>query len=298
MIVGLSAGNTNSNESYRISLHHLDKVTTLTTIPTKMKGSNSAACVLNNNVYITGAGGDKFSEAWTWNVMSVWIKCADMLAGRRYHCAAVVDTMLYVLGGWKGSSNTTLSSVEGYNTLTNKWSTAGHLVHGVWAAACVTYKNSIYVFGGLDKDDKIVSHVQIYNPAQESCTLVDQSMPSAYSHMRTVLWETSVILLGGYTCYIYNFETQTWQEREQFKTGVYWFISALDNSTVYIAGGITHNTDKDNKATWTCTDEMKSVSVLDIIEDKPAVWKHHAKLPKPGLIHAYVNMALPVLLGT
>jgi len=111
--------------------------------------------------------------------------------------------------------------------------------------------------------------------------------------MRTVLWETSVILLGRYTCYIYNFETQTWQEREQFKTIVYYVASALDNSTVYIAGGGTHNTDKDNKDIWTCTDEMKSVSVLDIIEDKPAVWKHHAKLVQPGLISAYVSISLP-----
>jgi len=298
MVVGLSDGITKSNEFYRISLQHLDKVTTLTAIPTKIQSSNSAVCVLNNNVYISVACGDRLVEAYTWNVMSGWIRCADMLTGRRHHCAAVVNTTLYVLGGRKGSSDTTVSSVEGYNTLTNKWSSAGHLVHGVYCTACVTYKNSIYVFGGRDKENKAVSHVQVYNPAQESCTLMDQPMPSAHSHMRAVLWETSVILLGIYTCYIYNFETQTWQEREQFKTGVDYFASALDNSTVYIGGGGTYKTDKDNRQIWTRTDEMKSVSVLDIIEDKPAVWKHHATLPKPALLHSYGNMALPLLSST
>jgi len=138
MIVGLSDGNTSTYEVYRINLQYLDKVKSLTSIPTKLNG-NSAACVLNNNVYITGAGGDTLVEAWTWNVLSGWIRCADMLEGRRSHCAAVVDTTLYVLGGREGSSDTTLSSVEGYNTLTNKWSSAGHLVHAVRSAACVTY---------------------------------------------------------------------------------------------------------------------------------------------------------------
>jgi len=109
------------------------------------------------------------------------------------------------------------------------------------------YKNTIYVFSGMDKDDRAVSHVQVYNPAQESCTLMDQPMPRGYRAMRAVLWETSVILLGLYTCLIYNFETQTWQEREQFKTGLAFFATALDNSTVYIAGGGRFDTDQDNE---------------------------------------------------
>jgi len=297
MIVGLSNGNTTSKELYRISLQHPDKVTKLAERPTDIITTeniiNSVACVVNNNVYITGAGEPLRRETWKWDVVSGWIGCTDMLMGRYNHCAAVVDTTLYVLGGWKGPGSTTLSSVEGYNTLTNKWSSAGHLVHAVYYAACVTYKNSIYVFGGIDKDIKTVSHVQVYNPAQQNCTLMDKPMTSAYDTMRAMLWETSVILLGCHNCFIYNFETQIWQERKQFKTNVHYFASVLDNSTVYIAGGGMVENNTGYYETWTHTDEMKSVSVLDIIKDKPAVWKHHAKLPETGFIDAYVNISLP-----
>ncbi len=66
-----------------------------------------------------------------------------------------------------------------------------------------------------------VDHVQKYDTVQQTCTLMSNAMPRPYHLMRAVLWETSAILLGHDTCFIYNFETQTWQERKQFKTDVY-----------------------------------------------------------------------------
>jgi len=251
---------------------------------------------MNNNLYITGLGGASCNETWTWSVLSGWTRVADITIGRYYHCAAGVYSTLYVLSGEAKIDDTRviLSSVESYNTKTNKWSEAGHVVHAVVRAAIVTYKNSIYVFGGADENNQCLDNVQVYNPAQGSCTLMDNPMPGAYCTMRAVLWDISAILLGSSTCFMYNFETDAWQERKQFKTGVDYFAAALDNSTVYIAGGVTAEFDRENKLVWTCADEIKSVSVLDINEDKPAVWKHHARLPAPGMIDAYVNISLPI----
>ena len=145
-----------------------------------------------------------------------------MTSSRFYHCAAVVDSTLYVLAGSVADTDTALSSVESYNTKTNKWSSAGHLIHAVWGAACATYSNCIYVFGGTNIQSVDVDHVQVYNPAQETCTVLGTPLPHAYNAMRVVLWETFAILLGRHNCFIYNFDTQTWQERNKFKTGVDW----------------------------------------------------------------------------
>jgi len=138
--------------------------------------------------------------------------------------------------------------------------------------------------------------------------------------VKAVLWDTSVILLSSTTCYIYDFKTQIWQVREQFKTGVDDFALALDNSTVYIAGGCTDDADSEDEddnrdddddeddddddddddsdedsfddlsddENLTYTDAVKSVSVLDIMRNIPADWKDHAKLEKPGCPLAYV----------
>ena len=65
------------------------------------------------------------------------------------------------------------------------------------------------------------------------------------------------------------------------------FGIALNRETIYIAGGGTYMTDKDNEKIWTCTDEIKSVSVMDIINNKPDKWNIHAKLPQPGLVNAF-----------
>jgi len=119
------------------------------------------------------------------SLLSGWIRCTDMLTGRRNHFSAVDDTTLYVLCGMDDFKNTTLSSVEEYNTLTNKRSSAGHLVHAVYYAACVSCKNFIYLIDGVGKDNNCVFHVQVCNPAQEtlltdgstyaSCTRLNES---------------------------------------------------------------------------------------------------------------------------
>ena len=146
-----------------------------------------------------------------------------MTSGRQYHCVAVVDSALYALGGCADADGRlTLSSVEAYNTHTSEWSAAGQLTHAVSSAACVSYNNSIYVFGGMDANLD-VAHVQVYDAAQHKCTLLHNAMPRAYYAMRAVVWETFAILLGRDTCFVYSFETETWQERASFKTDVFDF---------------------------------------------------------------------------
>jgi len=290
--IGLNDGEVTSPQVCCISLQRTDCVRTLEMMPTNIN-SDAAACVVSNTLYITGIRGKPYKETWKWTAKAGWVRCADMLTGRRYHCISTVASTFYVLGGLDIAKKKTLSSVEGYNIATNTWSRSGQLIHAVKLAACITYKNYVYVFGGRNKENKVICHVQVYNPAQQTCTLMTTDMPCAYIQMRSVLFDTCVILLDSANCFIYNFETETWVERKQFRTEGDYFAMTLDHSTVYIAGGGTSKRDKDSKVLWSSTDEVKSVSVLDIIDDKPAVWKYHAKLPKPGMIDSYVYISLP-----
>jgi len=284
MVIGLNDSFTSSSKVCRISLQHPDRVANqLTAIPTKLK-VYSAACACNDTVYVTGSG-TTFSETWKWNAERGWVKCSDMLNGRRAHCVAVVESTLYALGG---QMNRPTNSVESYNIDTNIWSPAGYLMHAVSFSGCVVYKKSIYMFGGQNAHFKVVDHVQVYNPAHESCTLMSKPMPRAYLSMNAVLWETSVILLGHENCFIYNFATQTWQERERFKTEINGFATTLDNSTVYVAGGF-----KWSMLQRKYTDEIKSVSVLDIMKNRQPIWRHHGKLPRAAVIFSSVSISLP-----
>ena len=174
----------------------------------------AAARALGNTLYAVGIGRAR-NELWKWNAESHWTRCADMMSGRLYHCVAVVDSMLYALGGSVADETMLINSVDAYNTQTNKWSAAGQLTHAVWGAAyCVSYSNSIYVFGGVvvrffKLVRQAVAHVQVYNVTQHKCTLLHNAMPRVCAEMRAVVCETYVILLGRETCFIYNFETET-----------------------------------------------------------------------------------------
>ena len=91
--------------------------------------------MLSDVVYSIGVDLPPYKEMWNWDVLREWFRCADMIAGRRYHCVTSVNSTLYVLGGRAEDDYTTLSSVESYNTKTNKWSSVGHLIHSINAAA-------------------------------------------------------------------------------------------------------------------------------------------------------------------
>ena len=141
-------------------------------------------------------------------------------------------------------------------------------------------------------DDYNIAHVQLYSPVDQSCIVMSQSMPRECSLMRVVLWQTSAILLHDLTCLIYNFESQTWQEKRQFKTDVFHFGLVLSNYLIYVAGGGLSHRDEHNKLVWTFRDDVRCVSVMDIMDNKPAVWRHHATLPQPALVHCYAVLRL------
>ena len=157
ILVGLYDGRTPSQRVCHISLERPDSVSTIDSTPAWVD-EGAAACVMGNTLYAIGIG-RAHNELWKWNVASDWTRCADMTSGRQGHCVAVIGSTLYALGGWVDAGRTTLSSVEAYNTQTNEWSAAGQLTHAVYLAACVSYNNSIYVFGGEDANNKDVAHV-------------------------------------------------------------------------------------------------------------------------------------------
>jgi len=201
---------------------------------------------------------------------------------------------MYVLGGFKDQGEVTLDSVEQYNTVTNKWTKTGQLMLAACGTACVAFKTSIYVFGGCDHNDKDLDCVQVFDTATKLCTILTQRLPHPESLLRAVLWDKSVVLMNPGTCLIFDLEQQTFQQRKEFAAGVFQFGLALENQRIYIVGGGIDQTDSAGKPTWTCSDEVKSVAVMDIINNQTTPnWIHHAKHSTPTLIHTYAAMTLP-----
>jgi len=202
---------------------------------------------------------------------------------------------MYVLGGFVDKGNVALESIEQYITLTNKWTKVGQLVHATESGACVVYKTSIYVFGGRDQNDKDLDCVQEFDTATKLCTVLTQRLPQPEPLLRAVMWDKSVILINRRTCLIFDLEQQTFQQRKQFAADIGHFGLVLENQRIFIIGGGMDQNDSTGKVTWTFSDEVKSVSVMDIINNQTSPnWIHHAKLPSPAVIQAYATMTLPI----
>ena len=291
VVVGLDLGSTLSSDVYRVNLQRKELITSMHRIPCKRQ-MEATACVSGNQLYVSGAG-ERNDEAWKWEWTFGWVRCADLLRGRRRHCVTFVNnTSMYVLGSFDGKVS--LDNIEQYNTLTNKWTESGQLIQVAWGAACVVYKTSIYVFGGCEQDDKCLDCVQVFDTATKLCTILTQRLPQPQRLCRAVMWDKSVILISYSTCLIFDLEQQTFQQRDQFAAGSLHFGLAVENQCIFILGGGMDETDSAGKQTWTCSDEVKSVAVMDIINNQTTPnWIHHAKLPTPALLDVFATMTLP-----
>ena len=304
--VGLSDGSRTDQTMLQVSLEQSSRLKTIAGPRTELE-DGVAACSVGNTLCLLGTG-PAYNELWQWSPTSGWVKLNNMASGRRFHCAAAHVSTLYALGGCTVASklstaDTMATSIMGYNTsrsssapeAVGRWLVAGDINRRVKCAACVTYNNWIYMFGGLDKDDRAVAHVQMYSATQQTCTLAG-SMPRALAHMSVALCGPTAILLARSTCLLYNLDTDAWQERDAFKADVVKFGLVVDGGALYVAGGGTCKQDKDGRDVWTCTDEVKSVAVEDVVEEgRDAAWRHHAKLPRTALLHACTATPLALI---
>ena len=287
--MGIDDGKAVTRDVVKINLNQPNEITTEEQFPTTIYAEPFAA-VYDNTMYVTGTG-DNDDEIWKYNITYGWKQCASLVEGRRRHSAAFIDEVMYICGGFVDSTELVLDSVEAFNAISNQCAAVGKLVHCVQNSGnCVPFKNSLYIFGGADKDNIMFNHVQVYNTKDNTCSVLSTPMPRPYGLIRVVLWETSAILIGYSTCFIFNIETETWQERPQFKTDVYYFGLVLENERVFVAGGEFSEKDKDGKEIWRCIDDVRYVPLKNILDDKPIEWKVIGALPKPCLVMAYANI--------
>ena len=156
VMIGSDTGSTLIQQMNRVSLDHPNSVTTTNSLPFYIY-CESAACVIANTMYVAGVGQFPYKELWKLSKSLKWQKLAEMPTGRRRHGVAVINSTIYVLGGWKDADKTILDDVMSYNTEMNTWSNAEKLVHAVSSFACLSYNSFIYLFGGHDINDEAVS---------------------------------------------------------------------------------------------------------------------------------------------
>ena len=105
-----------------------------------------------------------FQDGFKYNPLSnAWTKVASMQTGRAYHCAVVVEDLIYVIGGCNGQIS--LKSVETYDASTNQWRRAPDMANPRKHGAAVNAGGKIFVTGGYCDNDE--------TSVEPSCELFD-----------------------------------------------------------------------------------------------------------------------------
>ncbi len=119
-----------------------------------------------------------------------WTSLAPMPEARTESGVAALDGIVYVAGGVAAGADGWVArrDIFAYDPGTNRWRTAGTLIHPVWGAGMAALGGRIYVVGGWGEQGP-VSDLQILDPATGH---VESGTP-----LPSPMWLGTATVLGG-----------------------------------------------------------------------------------------------------
>jgi N-acetylneuraminic acid mutarotase len=189
---------------------------------------NLTASVVNGRCYTVGGetaenGHIALSVVEAYDpVTDQWTTLADMPTARIAPAAAVIDDVIYVVGGWRDAATTAesyLDVVEAYNPATDSWSTLRSMseVHAFFTASAVDGK--LYVMGGaqVPAPSAGTDIVEVYDPATNRWSTL-APMPSRRFYLSSSVVNGKIYAIGGALngddVNVYDPSTNTWSPAE------------------------------------------------------------------------------------
>ncbi|XP_023333600.1 kelch-like protein 3 [Eurytemora carolleeae] len=135
------------------------------------------SAAVNGKVYsIGGCLSEEFSTTEVWNPETgKFSEASKSLSKRDSQGQAVVNGEIYSVGGYDNLSNKYLNSVEKYTPSTDSWSTIPPMNIPRRSPGVVTYKDRIYVVGGMGVDSDL-STIEVYNPTTKEWKMLNYEM--------------------------------------------------------------------------------------------------------------------------
>uniref|UniRef100_A0A3P8RSS0 Kelch-like family member 18 n=1 Tax=Amphiprion percula TaxID=161767 RepID=A0A3P8RSS0_AMPPE len=168
-----------------------------------------------------------------------WERCQPMRMTRSRVGVAVVNGLLYAIGGYDGQSR--LSTVEVYNPETDSWTRVSSMnSQPPWET--VVIDGRIYVCGGYDGKSSLNS-VECYAPETDRWTVVAE-MSASRSAAGVTVFDGRIFVSGGHdglqifnTVEYYNHHTNRWHPAAPMLNKRCRHGAASLGSHMYVAGG-------------------------------------------------------------
>jgi N-acetylneuraminic acid mutarotase len=163
-----------------------------------------------------------------------WSNGTAMPVGQGTATSAVVNGLIYVIGGFYGSQNNN----QIYNPVANTWSTGAVLPVAQNAPVSAVVNGLIYVIGGTNGSQ---NNNQIYNPVTNTWT-TGAAMPVGQYTATSAVVNGLIYVIGGASgsqnnVQIYNPVANSWSTGAVMPVGQYYATSAVVNGLIYVIGG-------------------------------------------------------------
>ncbi len=213
--------------------------------------SAHATCAFGGKIYVFGGiSADVYSSAT--NTVYVydpqndtWAQKAEMPYANAFCAIAVVDGLIYLMGGSQSISSPPAATVMAYDPVTESWVQGADMPTPRLLAAASVVDAKIYVIGGSTENwtSFCHPHVEVYDPATSTWTR-RADMPTARTSLGSCVVDGKIYAIGGYlptrACTInelYDPATDSWTARsalQQKRLGH--FVGAIGDK-IYAIGG-------------------------------------------------------------
>jgi N-acetylneuraminic acid mutarotase len=172
-----------------------------------------------------------------------WVRLKPMPTARKNPAVAVVNGIVYAIGGEGG-----YGKVEAYNPATQTWSTKANLWEGRTQASAAAINGKIYLVGGRDGLGHMHRTLFVYNPATDSW--------SKKADLPVLSRRGAAVAIGG-KLYVYTPQNQTtdywpmlhrydpateaWTKLARPPRSVEMPAAGVLDGKLYLAGGWTPN---------------------------------------------------------
>jgi len=124
----------------------------------------------------------------------------NMLQEKCFLCAIYLKDKIYTFGGYDIAEKQQLKSCEIYDVKKNHWANNNKSLNHArsQAAICIMDRNTIYIFGGYNKQNGTLSSIEKYLIKEEMMKLLKITMPNPLRRFSAIkIAPTKILLLGG-----------------------------------------------------------------------------------------------------
>ena len=207
--------------------------------------------VVNENIYAVGgmnipsSSGTDFSAVEAYDpVSNTWSTKAPMLTPRHSMGVAVINGVLFAVGGFSFACNCDLSTLEAYDPASNTWSTKAPMPTARDSFAVGVVNGVLYAVGG-SLNGAYLSTVEAYDPASNTWS-TKAPMPTARSYPAGGVVDGILYVVGGSnapgnvsipTLEAYDPASNAWSTKAPMLTPRYALDAGVVNEILYAVGG-------------------------------------------------------------